>query len=530
MDYLPRQESDESIVKEKIQTTEQRRHHTVQSNLAALDNVALFAAQADEDEEADPEASARVRRKVDIYLLPLMCCTSQSKLLDITMVNADKICLGESAIMGLMNTVHIDQAQFNWLGAAYYMSYLVFQYPQSRALQYFPVGKWMSFNVFLWSVTLLCHAACKSFASILAIRIMMGICEGAVIPGFMLIIPMFYTRSEQMLRIGVLLFMAGFSIILIGFVSFALLQSASSVLAPWQWLMIITGLLTLLWAVASWFLLPDSPKSAYFLTEKERLIAVKRIIVNQAGVENKHFKKEQFIEVLRDPKTWLFFASVGAISMTNSLTNQRQLIVKQFGFTPIQSTLIGCVDGVVTITVLCAGAALSSLRFGRSGAALATVLPGITGCALVILLPDSDRVGLLFSYWTAFFTIVPYALTLSWVMVVTAGHTKKTTTNAIVMIAYALGSALGPFMWKAEYQPRNRVPWITLGATALFSSLITLTLRLYLARENARRDREAPDTRFDAVYVRAADGGEKRVDKAYLDLTDWQNREFRYPL
>jgi hypothetical protein len=31
----------------------------------------------------------------------------------------------------------------------------------------------------------------------------------------------------------------------------------------------------------------------------------------------------------------------------NSLSNQRQLIVKQFGFTPVHTTLIGCVDGVV---------------------------------------------------------------------------------------------------------------------------------------------------------------------------------------
>ncbi len=29
------------------------------------------------------------------------------------------------------------------------------------------------------------------------------------------------------------------------------------------------------------------------------------------------------------------------------LTNQRQLIISQFGFTPIQTTLLGCVDGVV---------------------------------------------------------------------------------------------------------------------------------------------------------------------------------------
>ena len=29
-----------------------------------------------------------------------------------------------------------------------------------------------------------------------------------------------------------------------------------------------------------------------------------------------------------------------------------------------------------------------------------------------------------------------------------------TTTNAIILIAYAVGNAAGPFMWKLEYQPR----------------------------------------------------------------------------
>ena len=41
------------------------------------------------------------------------------------------------------------------------------------------------------------------------------------------------------------------------------------------------------------FFFPDSPANAWFLTPEERVIAIERIKVNQAGVENKHFKKEQ---------------------------------------------------------------------------------------------------------------------------------------------------------------------------------------------------------------------------------------------
>jgi MFS transporter, ACS family, allantoate permease len=57
--------------------------------------------------------------------------------------------------------------------------------------------------------------------------------------------------------------------------------------------MIVTGLITLVSSVFFWFLFPDSPTTAWFLTPEERVMAVQRIKVNQTGIENKHFKREQ---------------------------------------------------------------------------------------------------------------------------------------------------------------------------------------------------------------------------------------------
>ena len=47
-----------------------------------------------------------------------------------------------------------------------------------------------------------------------------------------------------------------------------------------------------------------------------------------------------------------------------------------------------------------------------------------------------------------------FVLALSWITNVTAGHTKKVTVNAIMLIAYCIGNAAGPFMWQAQYEPR----------------------------------------------------------------------------
>lgn len=97
---------------------------------------------------------------------------------------------------------HIDQNKFNWLGTIFYLFFLAFEWPQNIALQYLPVGKWMSFNIFVWSVALLCHAAATNFGGLFACRVFLGICEGAITPGFLLVTSMFYTRQEQSQRVG----------------------------------------------------------------------------------------------------------------------------------------------------------------------------------------------------------------------------------------------------------------------------------------------------------------------------------------
>lgn len=98
---------------------------------------------------------------------------------------------------------HLSVNQYNWLGTIFSLAYLAFEYPQNLALQRWPVGKWMrlveglsyrlktnpqtSINIFIWSIALLCHAACKDFGGLFAVRFVLGMCEGAITPGFMIV-------------------------------------------------------------------------------------------------------------------------------------------------------------------------------------------------------------------------------------------------------------------------------------------------------------------------------------------------------
>ncbi|OAX31999.1 MFS general substrate transporter, partial [Rhizopogon vinicolor AM-OR11-026] len=402
---------------------------------------------------------------------------------------------------------------------------------------------WISINIFIWAITLACHAACKNFVGLVVVRFLLGVSEGSITAGFLILSSMFYTRTEQTLRFGYWFLMNGVGRIISGFISFGVSHIKTAGFEPWQWsdmLMIITGLLTSILAVSFWFLFPDSPTNAWFLTPDERTKAVQRIKApqeNQTGVENKHFKMKQMIEAMTDPKTWLFSLFSILCGVTSSLGNQQSLIIASFGFTTFQTTLLSCFPGAIDIlTIFTAVRLAARRRNSRAYVGAAYFVPTWLGILLVILLPWSNQAGLLVGIYLSATFVPGFVLALSWFNSITAGHTKKVVTNAAFLSAGCIGAAVGPFMWKAQYKPRDYVPWAIIGASHVICPILLLTIRAVLARENRLRDAEPiDDEEEDYVRVIAGiteDGNrvEVNVNKEFLDMTDRQNRDFRYVL
>ena len=129
--------------------------------------------------------------------------------------------------------------------------------------------------------------------------------------------------------------------------------------------------------------------------------------------------------------------------------------------------------------------------------------------------------------------IVPFVIFLSWVGMSTSGHTKRITVNAVVLIAYSVGNAAGPFIWQAKYKPRNKVPFAIISACSVASAFTLFVTRQYLAYQNKKRDDEVaagtttePD-KYDEVYITIMEDGkavEKKVDRVrsvYFPHSSW---------
>jgi MFS family permease len=496
------------------------------------------------EDDVDPVESRKVKRKLDWHILPLLFSIYLLQFMD-------KNAIGASTILGFLTDDNLSVAEFDNLSTFFYIGNLVSQLPHAWAFQKLPVAKYLATMMFLWALLVGCHAAARNYHTLIALRLLLGTCEGCITPGIMLIGSMFYTRMEMGERVGWAFQCNGFATIISGFISYgAYFTPPRDATHPkrvdrWQWYMLIIALLTFVVAICFALFFPDSPTNARFLTEHEKTVAIKRCKANQTGVETKLWKKSQFIEALKDPKIYIFMVYAALANFVGGIGIQYSLIIKAFGFDVEQTTLLNIPSGAgmiicVTISLLI----LHRYPNARGWISALSYIPCIISVILLITLPN-NRLGLLISFYCVQLGGTPaIVLSLTWITTTTSGHTKKLTQNAMWLIGYSVGQMVAPQWWQSKYSPRNRVPWAIILTSYCCQVLLILLLRWYLNRRNKLRDAAAAAaatqeerekySEYDFLEVPSGDNDGKtkrvRVEKRFLDLTDFENLNFRYAL
>lgn len=105
----------------------------------------------------------------------------------------------------------------------------------------------------------------------------------------------------------------------------------------------------------------------------------------------------------------------------------------------------------------------------------------------------------------------------SWNSANTSGYTKRAMRNALTLMAFCAGNLIGPQMFQASDAPEYNPAKIALLASMAAVVVLALVLRQLMVRENAKRDRA--DT---------PRGENENENVGFLDLTDIENRGFRY--
>ncbi|KAK1138293.1 hypothetical protein N8T08_003043 [Aspergillus melleus] len=428
----------------------------------------------------------------------------------------DKGVLNYASIMGIKDDANLKGQEYSWLGTILYLGILAGEYPQNFLLQKLPLAKTLAVNVFLWGAVVACSAASTRFASLMAVRFLLGFFESCVQPAMMLLTAMWYKREEQSVLNAVWYCMSGVQLMIGGLLAFGVSHFTNGPITSWQLLFLVLGLATCVWAFFIAFLLPDSPISAKCFSEEDRMLMLERVRHNETGIENREYKKYQVWEAVTDPFVW---CCVLLITIANLIIGGlgvfSNLIIQQFGFSLLQTQLLNIAQGAWTI-IWMLGSAWAAQRFQQTCVVMILwALPAMAGTIVILAVtPTATNAGgmLIAFYCTQLFT-AEGNLIISLVTRNIAGQTKKGITMTLVFVGWAVGNLIAPQIFQEKDAPRYLHGFLAhIIIYAVYLGLVVVTRVVLMARNRAKERAEA----------------EISHELAFRDLTDHENPNFRY--
>lgn len=459
----------------------------------------------------NPGEKRRVLWKIDLFI-----CTNLFLIAFLEFL--DKNSIGIAAVFTFKTDTGLVGSQFSTVASTFYFGYLLGEFICFFILPKVKIGRFVSLCLTGWGGLLMCMAACNNFGSLVAVRFLLGIFEAAILPSFMIISSIWWTKSEQPLR-STLYFntLAG----ILGGIFGHLIGLINGKLPTWKYLFIIYGAVTVLYSVILFFILPDNIETAWFLNKREKQIAYLRVVGNQTGTTHdtsKPFNFNHVKECLLDPKYYITVAFIICQSITNAgLTNFNPLIIRGFGFSALKTTLMAspqaavALGGGIIVTALCMW-----IDNVRCLLWFLSSLPALIGAIMVNKIDSqTHRNAALAGVYLMGFYNVPWCLMLALTSSNTTGNTKKTFMSISVAVWYAVGNIIGPYFFKSSEAPHYPTGIHAMEASFCIMSFTGFLYYVVVRYQNRKKDNEhieVPEIEEDLNQ----------------DLTDKENPHFRY--
>lgn len=189
------------------------------------------------------------------------------------------------------------------------------------------------------------------------------------------------------------------------------------------------------------------------------------------------------------------------------------------GYNSRQSALLSIPGGAVSVISILSATYVAGRTNARGLNIICLTIPTMIGGALMAFLPKNQGpAGRLIGNYMTNTIGATLPLIYSWVAANFAGHTKKVTMNAILLMSFCLGNIIGPLTFTGSTAPVYTPAKIAIMVTGAIAIAGTVALLLKYKHENRRRDKlDMGNTGHVA-------------DSEFMDLTDKQNPEFRYAL
>ena len=189
------------------------------------------------------------------------------------------------------------------LGAGiFFIGYFLFEVPSNVILHRVGARVWIARIMVTWGVISAGMMFVESATSFYVMRFLLGVAEAGFFPGIILYLTYWYPAARRARMTALFMSAIALSGVIGGPLSGWIMQSFAGVngLKGWQWLFILEGLPSVLVGIVTFFYLDDSIKQAKWLTNEEKALLERNIVVENTGKQDLSIRA-----VFADSRVWL---------------------------------------------------------------------------------------------------------------------------------------------------------------------------------------------------------------------------------
>jgi MFS transporter, ACS family, tartrate transporter len=246
------------------------------------------------------------------------------------------------------------------LGAGiFFAGYALCEVPSNLVLARMGARRWIARIMVTWGILSVAMMFVEGKWSFYGLRLLLGIAEAGFLPGIIFYLSQWFPSRERGRAVSWLLLGIPLSSVLGGPLAGLILgMDGWQGLAGWQWLFVIEGIPAVLLGIATWFLLPDAPRDARWLSPDEQNHIAQRI-ADEAAQTQARYPTDMRTALFHPVVWWLCFVTFACQSGSYGLTLWIPQIIR--GLSVQSDLMVGFVSAIPY-----AAAAVSMVWVGAS--------------------------------------------------------------------------------------------------------------------------------------------------------------------
>src|ERR1700722_10346100 len=250
-------------------------------NAAGLDDAAL-------------EKSAY--RKASLRILPLIALGYGAAYIDRVNISF--------ASMQMNRDLNFSATISGFGAGLFFLSYAACEVPSNLLLYRFGARRWLARIMVTWGIVAMAMVFVRTPTQFYIGRFALGVAEAGFFPGVIFYVAQWFPIEMRARSISRFYVAWPLSVVVMGGLAGALMGLDGHLgLTGWQWLFAVEGFPAVILGVVFFFVLPDSPANARWLTEAERNAVLAR--QQRPAIQHSPKQHETIGPALRDPRVWL---------------------------------------------------------------------------------------------------------------------------------------------------------------------------------------------------------------------------------